>query len=276
MKASVIIPVYNEEKSIRGCLTTLLDQTLKDYEIIIVDDGSSDRTVEMVKEFEDKNVKLFKENHRGAGAARNLGAKNAKGEILVFVDADMTFDRDFLNKLIKPISRTIVGTFSKEEHLGNKDNVWARAWNINRGLPATKMHSKNYPDSDKVFRAITKEAFDRAGGFNENAGYTDDYSLFEKLGVMAVAAEGAVFYHNNPDTLSEVYVQSKWMAKRKYKLGIIGRLGTLVARSFPFSIIFGLIMAIINKLPEFLIFRIVSDFGQFVGIIEHLGGKVSK
>ena len=275
MKVSVIIPVYNEAENIGECLTTLLNQSLKDYEVIIVDDGSTDGTLDIVKGFE--AVKIFTQGHRGAGAARNLGAKNAKGEIFVFVDADMTFDKEFLVSLIKPISRTIVGTFSKEEYLGNKDNVWARAWNINRGLPATKMHSKNYPDFDRVFRAITKEGFERAGGFNEKAGYTDDYSLSEKLGVMAVSAPGAAYYHKNPDTLKEVYIQSKWMAKRKYKLGIVGKLGTLVVRSFPFSIVFGIVMAVLNGMPGFIVFRIVSDFGQFVGILEHtLGGKVSK
>ncbi len=274
MKASVIIPVYNEEESISECLSTILDQSLRDYEIIVVDDGSNDRTLDLVKSFD--KIKILTQSHKGAGAARNLGASNSKGEILVFVDADMTFDHVFLKNLIDPISRTIIGTFSKEENLANKENVWARCWNINRGLPETKMHSKNYPDSDRVFRAITKEAFDRAGGFNEKAGYTDDYSLSEKLGVMAINAPGALFYHKNPDNLTEVYIQSKWMAKRKYKLGIIGELATLVVRSLPFSILFGLSAAIAKGIPLFFIFRIVSDFGQFVGIIEHIGGKVSK
>lgn len=274
MKVSVIIPVYNEEESIRDCLSSILDQSLKDYEVVIVDDGSSDNTLEIAKSF--GKVKILTQSHKGAGAARNLGAKNAKGEILVFVDADMTFDKNFLSELTKPVGRTIIGTFSKEENLANKDNIWARYWNINRGLPEAKMHSNNYPDSDRVFRAITKEAFEKAGGFNEKAGYTDDYSLSEKLGVMAVNAPGAVFYHKNPDNLAEVYLQSKWMAKRKYKLGMIGELGTLVVRSFPFSALFGLVMALTKGIPLFFIFRIVSDFGQFVGIIEHIGGKVSK
>jgi len=284
MKASVIIPTYNEEKVIEECLSSFLEQSLKDFEIIVVDDGSRDSTLDVVKGFTSKagqapliSVKLFTQGHKGAGAARNLGAKHSKGEVLVFADADMTFEKDFLKKLINPISRTIIGTFSKEEYLGNKENVWARCWNINRGLPADKMHAKNYPDHDKVFRAILKSEFDRAGGFDEKAGYTDDYSLSQKLGVMAVASPEAVFYHNNPDSLEEVFIQSKWMAKRKYKLGIIGSLGTLVARSLPFSILFGIIIAAASMTPQFLIFRIVSDFGQFIGILEYmLKGKVSK
>jgi GT2 family glycosyltransferase len=145
------------------------------------------------------------------------------------------------------------------------------------------MHSKNYPDTDKVFRAITKEAFERVGGFNEKAGYTDDYSLSEKLGVMAVAAPEAIFYHKNPDTLKEVFIQSKWMSKRQYKLGIIGTIFALLRVSLPFSIIIGSWKSRLNFFPQefmnlnFLVFKIVSDFGQFIGILEYMfGGKVSK
>ncbi|MEK7497632.1 MAG: glycosyltransferase family 2 protein [Patescibacteria group bacterium] len=285
MKVSVIIPTYNEEKVIGECLKSLLGQSLADFEVIVVDDGSTDTTMLKLRSAsKTERVKVFTQGHRGAGAARNLGVKHAKGEILVFVDADMTFGKEFLKNLIKPIglsqpgrSRTIYGTFSKEEYLGNADNVWARCWNINRGLPINKMHSKNYPDNDKVFRAILKSEFDRAGGFDEKTGYTDDYSLSQKLGVMAVTAPGAIFYHNNPDSLEEVFIQSKWVAKRKYKLGMIGSLGTLIARSLPFSILFGIVIGLTSMTPQFLIFRIISDFGQFVGILEYMfGGKVSK
>ena len=90
MKISVIIPTYNEESVILDCLRSLASQSLKDFEIIVVDDGSTDTTVEKLED-----VMVLHQNHLGAGAARNLGAKQAKGDILVFVDADMTFDRNF-------------------------------------------------------------------------------------------------------------------------------------------------------------------------------------
>src|SRR5258708_40324123 len=100
MKVSVIIPVYNEEEVIGECLSSLKKQSAKDFEIIVVDDGSYDSTLEILQAFD---VRIFKQNHHGPGVARNLGAKHAKGKILVFVDADMTFDRDFVKNLSKPI-----------------------------------------------------------------------------------------------------------------------------------------------------------------------------
>lgn len=279
MKVSVIIPTYNEEKVILDCLESLGKQSLTDFEIIIVDDGSTDTTPQIVERLTkiEKSINLLKQNHKGAGAARNLGVKQAKGEILVFVDADMTFDENFLAKLIAPIVKdNLIGTFSKDEYLANKDNVWAVCWNINRGLPKYKMHPDNYPNTQKVFRAIQKRVFDQADGFDEKAGYTDDW-LANKIGSEAVVAKGAVFYHKNPESLEEVFDQSKWMAKRRYKLGTLGSLIGLARVSLPVSIAVGLYKSVINLLPAFLVFKIVSDTAIFLGIMEYtLKGKVSK
>jgi len=279
-KLSVIIPVYNEEKVIVDCLESLGNQTYENFEIIIVDDGSTDKTLQITRNIKKlvPQVKVFRQKHKGAGAARNLGASRAKGEILVFVDADMTFDKDFLKKLTKPIGKDrVIGTFSKEEYLANKSNVWARCWNINRGLPPDRMHPEKFSDTQKVFRAITKKAFEKAGGFNEKAGYTDDWSLAERLATEAVAAPGAIFYHKNPETLGDVFIQSRWMAKRKYKFGLIGSIVGLVRVSLPFSIIIGIAKAIFYTEPGFVLFKIVSDAGSFLGILEFLIlGKVAK
>jgi len=270
---SVIIPTYNEEGAIDACLESLSKQTFKDLEVIVVDDGSTDETL-----FKIKGVRLFKQEHKGPGAARNLGAKEAKGEIFVFVDADMTFEPDFIEKLVEPIlSGKTKGTFSKEEYVSNWDNIWARCWSINEGWEERRRHSKRYPDKQKVFRAILKSEFEKAGGFDETRGYNDDWSLSEKLGYKADVVPDAVFYHKNPDTLGEVFEQAKWVAKRKYKLGIFGIIYNLLVYSFPDSIWVGFWKSLFKKEPLFIVFKIVYDFGIFAGILEYfLFGKVSK
>lgn len=269
MKVSVIVPTYNEERVITDCLNSLFQQSYKDLEIIVVNDGSTDNTLSEIRNSKRLQrpageIRVLRAAHWGAGAARNFGARHARGEILVFVDADMTFDKDFIKKLIDPILKgKVIGTFSKEEYLGNKDNVWAINWNLNRGLPSGRMHSKDYPDHQPVFRAILKSEFDKAGGFNQNAGYIDDWSLSQKLGVEAVAAHGAIFYHKNPDNLRDVFIQAKWMAKRNYKFGI---LGGLVRAWFP-----------IKLSPIFLIFKMVFILATTVGVLEYfIFGKVTK
>lgn len=267
MKVSVIIPAYNEEKVIKDCLESLAKQTYTDLEIIVVDDGSTDKTVEKVH-----GVQLLKQTHRGPGEARNLGAKKAKGEILVFVDADMTFDKDFIKELVAPIiDGKTIGTFSKEEYVLNKDSVWSKCWNINKGLPSDRMHPKNYPDTQPVFRAILKKEFNRVGGFSP-IGYIDDYTLSEKLGIQADIVKGAIFYHKNPDTLLEVFQQARWIGKSEYKRKKVKnenlmRLFALIRFSLPFSLIHGIVGTIKYGFPQYLIFKIIYDLAVEISLI---------
>lgn len=279
MKISVIIPIFNEQDVILDCLDSLSHQSISDFEVIVVDDGSTDNTSKILKKYKSSKfgLKLYKQNHLGAGAARNLGAKHAHGEIFVFVDSDMTFDKKFLQDLINPIAKgKTKGTFSKNEYVSNWDNIWAQCWNLNEGWEDKKRHQKNISDKQKVFRAILKSEFDSVGGFTAG-GYTDDYSLSDKLGYKADAVSGAVFYHKNPSSLGEIFRHARWVSKRKYKLGIIGSIGSVVRASFVLSFFFGLIKAIKYKKPNFIIFKQVYDAGYFLGLIGFLvsgkGGK---
>ena len=269
MKVTIIIPTYNEEGVIKDCLKSLSSQSYKDLEIVVVDDGSSDGNWSVLNSLKSSiNLKIFRQNHEGAGASRNLGARHAAGEILVFVDADMTFDKNFLKNLVKPIvSGKTKGTFSKYEYVSNWDNLWARCWNINQNWETKRRHPKNYPDRQKVFRAILKKEFDRVGGFTPG-GYTDDYSLGDKLGYLAVSAPGAIFYHRNLESLEEIFRQAKWVGKRQYKLGAFGYLVALIRATLPVSILIGIVKSILHSQPRFLIFKVVYDFGIFWGIIE--------
>lgn len=89
-KVSVIIPVYNVEKYLRQCLDSIINQTLKEIEIICVDDGSTDSSLEILKEYEqnDKRVKVIKQKNQFAGVARNNGLKVATGDWVTFIDSD--------------------------------------------------------------------------------------------------------------------------------------------------------------------------------------------
>lgn len=273
MKISVIVPTYNEERDIEDCLKSLAKQNHKDFEVIVVDDGSRDDTLKVIRGFQSSvfSLQLLWQSHKGPGAARNLGVKKARGEVLVFVDADMTFDRDFLKRLVQPIEEgKIKGTFSKEEYVSNWDSVWARCWNINEGWEDKRRHPKDYPDTQKVFRAILGKEFKKVGGFDPKGGYIDDWSLSEKLGYEAKNAPGAKFYHKNPETLAEIFKQAKWIAKRKYKLGILGYFIALIRASLPVSLVFGFFKAVVNLRPAFVVFKAVYDFGIFIGILEYI------
>ena len=101
IKVSVIIPVYNEEDYLRECMDSVLAQTLREIEIICVDDGSADDSVRILEEYarRDPRVMLVKQKNRYAGMARNLGMSRASGKYLSFLDADDFFSPVFLEKM---------------------------------------------------------------------------------------------------------------------------------------------------------------------------------
>lgn len=88
MKLSIIVPVYNVEKYVKECVGTLLKQTIDNFEIIIVDDGSTDNSIDIIKDFNDDRITIISQKNSGLSAARNSGLKRAKGEFVAFVDSD--------------------------------------------------------------------------------------------------------------------------------------------------------------------------------------------
>ena len=268
---SVIIPAYNEEKTIGLCLATLAKQSDKPKEIILIDDGSVDKTQEIIIRIQKEiNIPLtiLKQNHQGTAIARNFGASKAMGDILVFVDSDMEFEDHFLEKLIQPIvSGTSKGTFTKEEYVKNWDNMWAQCWNFNEGIYENRRIPKTYPNTSPVFRAILKEEFDRVGGFDD-IGFTDDWTLSRKLRYEATAASGAICYHKNPSTITEVYRQARWIGKNEFISGTcITQLISLVRYSIPVQLFRSIVVLIQTKEPAFFIFDAVYSLGIYRSII---------
>ena len=144
IKVSVIMPVYNVEQYLRECLDTVLGQTLREIEVICVDDGSTDSSVEILEEYRsrDDRVKVYRQQNAGAGEARNNALSHASGKYVAFMDADDRYpDDEVLEKLVSAAERhsvriaggsrlrdTVKGlkkkktqTFEKEEIIYYKD-----------------------------------------------------------------------------------------------------------------------------------------------------------
>ena len=102
---SIIIPVYNAETYLKRCLKSINEQIYKNFEVLIIDDGSIDRSKQIYKGFESKDKRFvsFKQENKGPSAARNLGIENAKGEFIAFIDADDYIDKNYLQELINTI-----------------------------------------------------------------------------------------------------------------------------------------------------------------------------
>jgi len=268
---SIVIPAYNEEKEIASCLLSLKKQTYKNFEILLVDDGSTDKTTEIVKKF--KDVQLLLGAHKGPGVSRNLGAQQARGEILVFVDADMTFEKNYLKNLIAPLlqDKKILGTTHDQEIATNIQNIWASLWGKLRV-------NQKQNTSGAIFRAIRKNKFLDLGGFDPRYGYADDQTLLIKYNLRPITAENTLCYHNNPETLKEVYKQSRWIGA-SYRSSLFFLFPFNYLLPFLLTLLFPIILvpfcikrSIKNKtfkhfFPWMFIFISVKYFGTIEGIV---------
>lgn len=102
---SIVIPVYNAEKTIKECINSILNQTYKNIEIICINDGSTDNSMELLNKYSqlDSRIKVIDKENRGVSSARNLGIKNANGEYISFVDSDDWLEANMIEKLINVI-----------------------------------------------------------------------------------------------------------------------------------------------------------------------------
>lgn len=125
-KISIIIPVYNKEKYLDKCLQSILSQSFRDYEVICVDDGSTDFSLTILKEYanDNNNFKVFSKNNEGPGSARNYGLKKASGEYILFLDADDYITDDTLEGLYNTAysNDSDLVLFNATEHFNDKSN----------------------------------------------------------------------------------------------------------------------------------------------------------
>lgn len=130
-KVSIIIPMYNVENYIETCLDSVMNQTMKDYEVIVIDDGSVDYSYEKALEYQKRypqQMQVFKQENAGQGAVRNNGVKEASGEYILFVDSDDTVSEYFVERAYKAIteSQAAIGIFDAvivDENRKRKENM---------------------------------------------------------------------------------------------------------------------------------------------------------
>lgn len=109
-KVSVIVPVYNVELYLNQCIDSILRNTFTDYELLLIDDGSTDNSGKICDEYamNDCRIKAYHKTNGGVSSARNLGIEKANGEWMTFIDSDDLIDENFLNNLYKPLCDNIL------------------------------------------------------------------------------------------------------------------------------------------------------------------------
>lgn len=240
-KVSVIVPVYNAEKYIIKCVDSIINQTLKDIEIILVDDGSTDISPEMLDEYSTKDnrvIVIHKENG-GQGSARNMGLDIAKGEYIGFVDSDDWVDLDMYEKLYTNAKLTEADmvvcnrkVFNEDGYLKTSVDVGNDIFtNINEDIPSFIVERLLNPYTVVVYNRIySSNVFEK--------------STIRFKEVKEVGSEDALFNYcfllnsNKVSSINDTYhnqLAREGSTAREYKVGAMKRTGNLIESVYKYS-----------------------------------------
>ena len=228
-KVSVIVPVYNSQDTIRKCVSSLLKQTLNEIEIVIVDDGSTDNSLEIAKELaNDFNcIRVFHQKNKGVYNARNFGINHARGKYIFFLDSDDFLDLDTLRSLYS-LSQKEKLVFSSCNHDEINSTISQAEETSESSYVA---HAKE--DLAKLFdllyiKSACAKLFDRQFILDNNLTFDEKMSLGEDLNFVCrvivltckVGYVGSKYYHivnTNPYSLSKRYSRNLEYALEKQR-----------------------------------------------------------
>lgn len=208
---TVVVPAYNEGKSISSCLASLAKQVYANkYEVILVDNNSTDNTVKIAKTFLDKiPLKIINEKVQGRGAAKARGANEAKGDILAYLDADTRAYPSWLSVIDDAFENestiAITGPWETYDLPDSFTKWFLHNFQEEAMLPITLY--LGHPDLNGMNMAIRTDIYHKAGGFNTNLNVHDDFDLAKRI-----SRFGKVKYIKNMKVAT---------SGRRYKKGIL-------------------------------------------------------
>jgi glycosyltransferase involved in cell wall biosynthesis len=217
---SIIIPLYNKENFIKNTIQSVLSQTFADYEIIVVNDGSTDESEAIVRRFNDEKIQIFNQKNQGVSAARNFGIEKSKGKLIAFMDADDFWLPNHLQEL-SDLYRDYpnCGLYCSRHKIRISKNRFQIPYydaidSSFRGI------LKDYFLSNKPFRitwtsslAIPKEILESIGGFTLEVTNGQDLELWTKIGIKYPVAltnkTTAIYNFNIENSLAKNKINSK-------------------------------------------------------------------
>ena len=184
---SIVIPVFNKEKYIKETILSVLNQTYDNYEIIIINDASTDNSLKIIEEvISDKAVIINNKNNLGLSASRNIGFEASSDKYIAFLDGDDVWDKNFLKEINELIinfpKESIFGTYYKENYNGK---ILYPKINIKEKLLGTKFVIKNFFEANLRRLIITqsclvfkKNIFDTVGLYNPEITFAEDIDFY--------------------------------------------------------------------------------------------------
>jgi len=217
-KVSVIIPVYNAEKYLRECIDSVLAQTFDDFELLLINDGSTDGSGKICDEYakKDKRIKVFHKENGGVSSARNLGLDNAKGEWITFVDSDDKVIEMYLYNLYKDVENCdIVFQGIIKKKFNTKEEIqmifYDEVINIKDFLQNHMITSYGFAVAKLFSFSIIKKnriEFDECINFAEDALFLIDYLCFVE-NIMLSSNKGYYYYERENSLVKQKYSYKK-------------------------------------------------------------------
>ena len=179
-KFSFVIPSLNEEVNLPVLLSSLASQTVKDFEVVVSDGKSEDKTKEEALKFKDKLMLKFVESpKRKLTFQRNFGAKNAEGEYLIFLDSDYKTEEGFLKKISDTLKKTNADVIIPVSMPVTKDIFWKTYyWITNKIAFTTLILGQPFTVASAI--CVRKELFDKIGGYDDSIFVYEDQYLFRQ------------------------------------------------------------------------------------------------
>ncbi len=219
MKVSVIIPLYNGESYIARSIQSVLDQIYQDFEIVVVDDGSTDGGAEVVRSFNDERIRLVQQENAGVAAARNRGIREAKGQWIAFLDADDEWKPEKLDRQMDCLEKhpdvKWAGCFYEIWKKSRQERVFQglnpRYYSRENVVQDVFLLRKNSIPISTIGIIIKKEELEKAGVFDETLKVGEDRELWIRIGVFCpeicfLAEPLAIYHQENSSSLTGLSV----------------------------------------------------------------------
>jgi len=197
---SVVIPLYNKEEFIVTTINSVLNQTFQDFELIIVDDGSTDRSIEALTFFNDKRIKLFQIQNSGVSIARNFGIEKAQYSYIAFLDADDWWATTYLEAMYDAINKypkqkIFASSRSRvfKDNIERYDNQYLPKENTTDLISYFDVISVDLPPINSSNSVFHKSLFSEIGKFKERVSQHEDHDLWIRL-----AATYNIVFVNKP------------------------------------------------------------------------------
>jgi glycosyltransferase involved in cell wall biosynthesis len=211
---SVIIPMFNAEKNILPLLESLDRQIRQDFEVIVVDDGSTDKSRDLVDTCLTRfryPLTLISQPNAGPAKARNIGVENTKGDLIIFLDSDCITPSDWISEMVLPLTGDIAGCNCGYK-TKNDESLVARYIGYEIARRHERLDKNNIDTVGSYSASFIKDIFLKAGGFNTEyrTASGEDFDLsfnIHKLGYRLVFTDKTFVFHFHPDTLRKFLKQ---------------------------------------------------------------------